>query len=78
MKEVNIKNSELFRGFIILTLGFLIFVGIHNSIRYLGLVFFVFGIVYFIRIFSSKSSKPEDESMKSKTRDQVINYRRKR
>jgi len=61
MKEVNIKNSELFRGFIILTLGFLIFVGIHNSIRYLGLVFLF--LASFI-LFESLVQNPVSRKMK--------------
>jgi uncharacterized membrane protein YqjE len=78
MKELNFKNSELFWGFVILAIGFLIFVGISNPYRYLGLVFLFIGILYFIWILLSKTSHSEDESLKSRTRDQVYKYRRRR
>jgi hypothetical protein len=78
MKELNFKNSELLWGFVILALGFLIFAGISNSYRYLGIVFLAVGIVYFIRIFFSKSNKSDDDNLKSKTRDQVYKYQHKR
>jgi uncharacterized membrane protein HdeD (DUF308 family) len=77
MKDLNIKNSELFTGFVILAAGFILFVAVTNSIRYVGLVFLVVGIVYFFRVFNSKSNQSNDESLKSKTRDQVDKFRRK-
>jgi uncharacterized membrane protein HdeD (DUF308 family) len=78
MKDFNFKNSELLLGFILLALGLLIFAGITNSYRYLGLVFLVAGIAYFIRILYSKSSHSADENLKSRTRDEVYKYRHKR
>jgi hypothetical protein len=58
-------------------MGFLIFVGIRNPYRYLGLVFLVFGILYFIWILLSKKNHSDDDSLKSRTRDQVDKFRRK-
>lgn len=78
MKAINIKNSELWGGSILLAMGLLIFVGITNSLRYLGLILFVVGIVYFIRFFYSNSRPPKDDRIRSKTRDQIFKYRNKR
>ncbi len=77
MGKLDIKNSSFLWGIGLLVLGFLIFVGINNSFRYLGFVFLIVAIIYFIRIFNLKSNDTNTENYKSKTREQVQKYQQK-
>jgi len=77
MGKLDIKNISFLWGIGLLVLGFLIFVGINNSFRYLGFVFLIVAIIYFIRIFNLKSNDTNTENYKSKTREQVQKYQQK-
>jgi hypothetical protein len=78
VRKLDFKNIEFLWGIGLSVIGFSLFVAIDGTLRYGGIVFVILAIVFFMRIFSSKSSETNDENLKSRTRDRIYKYQHKR
>ncbi len=78
MRKLDFKNIEFLWGIGLSVIGFALFVAIDGPLRYVGIVFVIVAIVFFVRIFISRSSNTNDENLKSRTRDQIYKFQQKR
>lgn len=78
MRKLDFKNIEFLWGIGLSVIGFSLFVAIDGPLRYLGIVFVIVAILFFVRIFTSTSSNTDNENFKSRTRDQIYKYQHKR
>ena len=71
MGKLDFKNIEILWRIGLLVIGLSLFMAIHGSIRYVGIVFIILTIVLFIRLFFSKVNNSHNENFKSRTREQI-------
>lgn len=77
MKKLDFRNIEFLWGVGLTVLGFILFVSIASLIRYVGIVFIILAIAFFVHIFFSKGSHSGNENFKSRTRDRIYKYQHK-
>jgi len=78
MKKQIIKNYQFYLGVFTFLTGIMLFAILSSPLRYFGVVFISFSILYFVIVFYSKISDSNDEKYKSRIRDQILKHQYKK
>ena len=78
MEKLVFKNIQFLWGIGFALMGVLLIMLITGSFRYVGFAFLILAFIYFIRILFSKFGSTTNESFKSRTRERISKYKRKR
>ena len=78
MTKENIKNYLLISGIILIAIGILLFAFVASPMRYLGIIFLIFAIVFIASSNYLKLRDSDDGRYRSRIRDQILKHQLRR
>ena len=74
MQKENIKNYLFFAGMILLIIGIALFAMLSSPVRYVGIIFLIFAIIFIASFNYLKLRNSDDGRLRSRTRDQILKH----
>jgi len=74
MQKENIKNYLFFAGIILLIIGIAFFAMLSSPVRYIGIIFLIFAIIFIASFNYLKLRNSDDGRLRSRTRDQILKH----
>jgi membrane protein implicated in regulation of membrane protease activity len=74
MQKENVKNYLFISGISLLILGILLFAMLSGPVRYVGIIFLIFAIVFVASSNYLKLRNSDDGRLRSRTRDQILKH----